>query len=132
MRLVLLTTVLSSFALTAAAATSKPAASDSAAANTPAVRPISTGVIAPVLVHSTAIEIPASEVSDAYPNPARVVLKFNVDATGTPGNVQVVRPISPTVDDRIVSAVREFRWSPAQLDNQSIPVDMRLVIEVQH
>lgn len=130
MRRVLIASLLSSLALTAAAASSKPA-DDASAANTPAVRPVSTGVTAPILVHSTHINIQASEISDAFPNPARVVLKLNLDATGTPTKVEVLRPISPSVDDHIVSAVRQFRWTPAVLDNQAIPVDMKLVVEVQ-
>jgi hypothetical protein len=91
MRRVLITGLLSSFALTAAAATSKPA--NDAPAPTQ-IRPVSTGVTNPQLVYSKPIEIPASEISDAYPNPARLVLKLSLDETGTPQNVQVVQPIT--------------------------------------
>jgi len=128
MRRILAASLLSSLALTAGAATMP-----SNDASTPAgdVRPVSTGVTAPQLVHSTHIEIPASEISDAYPNPARLILKVSLDATGTPTDVKVVKPISQNVDARVVAAVRSFRWRPAVLDNQTIPVGLNLVVEVQ-
>ena len=131
MRRILVASLLSSIALTAAAATGKPV---NDAASTPAsvaVRPVSTGVTTPQLVHSTRIEIPAEEISNAFPNPARVVLKLNLDETGTPNNIQVIQPITQQVDARVVAAVKQFRWRPAVLDNQTIPVDLKLVVEVQ-
>lgn len=131
MRRILASALLSSLALTAAAATSKPA--NDASASTPApgtVRPISTGVTEPQLVYSTRIEIPAEGISSALPNPARVVLKLNLDATGSPTNVQVVGPLTQDVDARVVEAVKQFRWRPAVLDNQTIPIDMNLIVEV--
>lgn len=130
MRRILAASLLSSIALTASAATGK-SANDAAASNSTPVRPVSTGVTSPRLLHSTRIEIPAADISDAFPNPARVVLSFNLDATGSPNNIQVVQPITQSVDARVVEAVRQFRWTPAVLDNQAIPLDMKLVVEVQ-
>jgi hypothetical protein len=132
MRRILLTGLLSSLALTAAAATSTPANDASASApESVQVRPVSTGVTSPQLVYSTKIEIPADEISSAFPNPARVVLKMNLDATGSPTNIQVIQALTQDVDARVVAAVKQFRWRPAVLDNQTIPVDLKLVVEVQ-
>lgn len=132
MRRILLTGLLSSLALTAAAAPSTPANDASASApESVQVRPVSTGVTDPQLVYSTNIEIPASEISDAFPNPSRVVLKLNLDATGSPTNIKVIQPLTQDVDARVVAAVKQFRWRPAVLDNQTIPVELRLVVEVQ-
>jgi hypothetical protein len=36
------------------------------------------------------------------------------------------------VDERVVEAVRQFRWRPASLDKQAIPVELTLKVEVQH
>jgi hypothetical protein len=132
MRRILVTTLLSSFALTAAAATAKPA--NDASASTPGlsdVRPVSTGVTAPQLVYSTKIELPAEEIPDAFPNPARVVLRLNLDRTGSPNSIQVVQPLTQPIDARVVEAVRQFRWSPAVLDNQAIPASVNLIVMVQ-
>jgi hypothetical protein len=132
MRRVLIASLLSSFALTAAAATSKPL--NDASASTPAstdVRPVSTGVTGPQLVYSTKIEIPAEEVPDAFPNPAKVILKISLDQTGSPTAIKIVRPLTQSIDARVVEAVRQFRWSPAVLDNQAIAADMNLIVVVQ-
>jgi hypothetical protein len=129
-RILVSSLILSSFALTAAAATGK-SANDAAASNTPSVRPVSTGVTAPVLVKTPHIEIPAAAIPDAYPDLSQVVLKVSLDADGTPSDVQVVRPLSPEADGRIVAAVRELRWTPALLDNQKIPINLNLVVQVQ-
>jgi protein TonB len=116
--------MLSSLALSAAAATSKPAND----ADSTSVRPVSTGVTSPRLVYSTRINISSSELPDTN---GRVVLKFKLDTTGTPQSIQVVEPLTQSIDARIVDAVRQFRWSPAVLNNQTVPIDMNLIVQVQ-
>jgi len=128
MRRVLTVTLLSSFALTAAAATARQANDGSAS---PQVRPVSTGVTAPQLVYSTKIEIPAEEISDAFPSLSRVVLKVSLDQTGSPNSIQIVQPLTQPIDQRVVEAVRQFRWTPAVLDNHAVPADVNLIVKVQ-
>lgn len=126
MRRIIAAIMLSSIALSAAAATSKPAND----ADSTSVRPVSTGVTAPRLVYSTRISISSSEFPTTISN-GRVVLKFKLDTTGTPQSIQVVEPLTQSLDARIVDAVRQFRWSPAVLNNQTVPIDMNLVVQVQ-
>src|SRR5579863_3388294 len=104
MRRILVASLLSSIALTAAAATGKPA-NDAVSTS---VRPVSTGVTAPELVYSTKINIPSSDLPTGSNN-ARVVLRFNLDKTGTPQAIQVIQPITQAIDTRVVAAVRKFR-----------------------
>ncbi|SRR6266567_4970630 len=127
MRRILIASLLSSFVLTAAAATGKPV-NDAVSTS---VRPISTGVTAPQLVYSTKISIPASDLPTSSSNAARVVLKFNLDKTGSPQSIQVVQPLTQSIDARIVEAVRHFRWTPAVLNNQTVPIEMNLIVQVQ-
>ena len=129
MHRILVASLLSSFALTAAAATPKPASDASGAA--PAAVVVSTGVTQAQLLRSTKIDIP-TDVVQSFSNPAQLVLHVNLDETGTPTHVAVVHSINPEVDTRVMKAVRQFRWRPAVLDNQTIPVDVNLVIQVQH
>lgn len=128
MRRILVATLLSSLALTAGAATPKSADANGAS---PASVVASTGVTAAQLRYSTNIDIPAEALS-SLSNPAELVLRVNLDETGTPTHMQVVRSINPTVDARVMKAVRTFRWTPAVLDNRTIPVDVNLVVDVQH
>ncbi|KAA6460103.1 TonB family protein [Acidobacteria bacterium AB60] len=126
MRRMLAALMLSSMALIAAAAPAKPV-NDS---DLTSVRPVSTGVTAPHLVYSNKITIASSELPDNMAG-SRVVLKFKLDTTGSPQNIQVVEPLTPSIDARVVDAVRKFRWSPAVLNNQTVPIDLNLVVQVQ-
>jgi periplasmic protein TonB len=128
MRRIFVATLLSSLALSAAAATVKPA--NDAAASTPA-RPISTGITAPELVYSTKISIAASELPAAFSNSDRIILKLSLDKTGSPQSIHVVQPLTQSIDARVVEAVRQFRWTPAVLNNQTIPIEMNLIVQVQ-
>lgn len=127
MRRALVLSLLSSFVLTAAAGNDASAQTSGSVK----VRPVSTGVANPQLVYSTGIEIPAAEIPDAFPNPARVVLRVSLDQTGSPSAIQVVQPLTQPIDRRVVEAVRQFRWSPAVLDNQTIPAEVNLIVMVQ-
>ena len=129
MRRILIASLLSSLALTAAAA-SKPANDAAPTPSSEVARPVSTGITRPQMMYSTRIEIPANEIPDAFPNPARAVLKVSLDAGGSPTGIQVLQPLTQEVDARIVAAVKKFRWTPAVLDNMTIPFDMKLVVEV--
>jgi TonB family protein len=94
------------------------------------VRPISTGYTAPQIVRTAKIEVP-SAVSAQTPKNAEVVLKLTVDKNGMAQNVQVVKSASPFLDEPVLEAVQQFRWQPATLDNQAVPFDVTLNIEVQ-
>lgn len=126
MRRIIAAIILSSIPLSAAAATSKPAND----ADSTSIHPVSTGVTSPRLVYSTRISISSSELPATTSN-GRVVLKFKLDTTGTPQSIHVVEPLTQSLDARIVDAVRQFRWSPAVLNNQTVPIDMNLVVLVQ-
>jgi hypothetical protein len=36
------------------------------------------------------------------------------------------------MDARVIEAVRQFRWQPAMLNQQAIPVDLTLTVLLQH
>jgi TonB family protein len=128
MRRILVASLLFTIALTAAAASPKPAND----ASTPAPPMVTTGVTSAQLRYAAKIELPPTAALASLPNPAKMVLKLNLDQTGSPTHVEVVRSLTPELDARVVKAVRQFRWSPAVLDNQTIPIDVNLIVEVQH
>jgi len=129
MRRILATSLLlSPLLLTAAAFASQPVIDASASTQAPR---ISTGVIPARLLHAASLTLPPA-LAVTTPNDAEVVLKLNVDEQGKAQDVQVVRSINPAVDERVVEAVRQFRWHPATLDKQAIPVELTLKVEVQH
>src|SRR5579871_2055784 len=126
MRRILAVSLLSSLSLSAAAS-GTPALDASATTS----RPVSTGVTSPRLVHSQPISIPSNEVASSMAGPATIELKVKLDETGTPTAVQVTHSLNRQTDSRIINAVRQFRWTPAVLDNQTIPFDLNLIVTVQ-
>lgn len=126
MRRMIIASMLSSLALTTATAHAKPV--DQAVS--PSARPVSSGITAPQLIYSNPIKIAASELP-ANAAPTRVVLKLNLDRTGSPQAIQVVQPLTQSIDARIVQAVSHFRWTPAVLNNQTVPIQVNLVVQVQ-
>jgi TonB family protein len=127
MRRALLATLLSSLTLAAAASPITQMNDASASAS----RPISTGVTSPRLVYTTSVNIPANEMPATPGSSTKVVLKVSLDATGSPSSIQVLRPATPEIDQRVVNAVRQFRWTPAVLNNQAVPDELTLTVEVQ-
>jgi phage terminase large subunit-like protein len=127
-RILVASILLSPLFVTAAAVASQPVKDASASTQAPF---ISTGVIPAKIVHSTDIELPTS-LSATVPNDAPFVLKLSVDEKGAAKNIAVVKSINPNMDARVIEAVRQFRWQPAMLNQQAIPVDLTLTVLLQH
>ena len=120
--------MLSPMLFTASAIASQPTTGD-AAASTPVVR-ISTGVIAPQLIQSNTVVIPGDAFDNIIPQSSEVTLTLNVDENGKPQDIQVVKSVNKDLDARVIEAVRKLQWHPGKLDNQAIPVDMTLDVNV--
>ena len=125
-RILATSTLLSSLILPAAAFASTPV--DDATAPTP-IR-ISSGVTQPVLVNSAYLDVPEGYSIDAIPADAQVGLSLTVDEKGQPENIQVVKSYGKFWDARVISTVRQFKFKPATVDNQPIPVDMNLTVNI--
>lgn len=119
--------LLSSLFLPAAASAST--SSDDASAPTSAPR-VSTGVIAPTLLQTTAINLPEGLPAEAIPVNAQVGLSFVVDEKGRPVNIHVVKGFNPFWDARVVEAVSRFYYRPGSIDEKPIPVDMNLTVNI--
>jgi TonB family protein len=119
--------LLSPMLFSAAANASSP--KDDATASTPIHR-VSTGVTPPHIIHSAAIQLSSTSM-ELIPNDAEVQLNLKVDENGKAQDIQVVKSVNPMFDARVVEAVRQFRWSPATLDQQAIPLDLNLIVTVQ-
>jgi TonB family protein len=127
MRRILATSLLlPSLFLPAAVKASTPV--DDTSAPTPKVR-VSTGVIAPEIDLSH-LAIPMSLDQDSIPGGAEVGLSLTVDENGHPQNVRVVRSLSPLWDARVVDAVSHAHFKPGTIDNQPIPVDLNLTVNI--
>jgi TonB family protein len=92
---------------------------------------ISTGVTSPHLIYTTRIPIPADEMPSAPGSSTKVVLKVNLDEGGNPAAIQVLHSAGPAIDSRVVSAVRQFRWTPAVLNNKTVADEVTLTVDLQ-
>lgn len=120
--------LLSPLFLPAAAIASQPVKDDASASTQ--LRPTSTGVTAPNLVHTTDI-IVSPDFAATLRDDLKVVLELNVDELGKPADIQVINSNNPTLDANVIDAVRQFRWRPATLDKQPIPIDLTLNVVVK-
>jgi TonB family protein len=127
-RILAASVLLSPLLFTASAVASQPMDDSSASTQ---VRPVSTGVTSPKIVRSTNIVV-SQEFAEALPQDAEVVLTLNVDEKGMPEGIQIVKSANAQLGERVADAVREFRWRPATLDHQPVPMDVTLEVMVQH
>jgi len=94
-------------------------------------RRISTGISTPEIIDPSSIHLSAADLGRMVPSEGQVVLSLKVDENGNASNVQIVRPLTPEVNARLVSEVSRAHFRPAKLDNQNVAVDMNLVITVR-
>jgi TonB family protein len=127
-RILAATLLLSSLTLPAAAKASTLV--DDASASTP-VR-VSTGVIAPVLLDTPVLTLPANFSFDVLPAEAQVELSLTVNAKGQPEDIHVIKSFSPFVDARVVETVGKMRFRPGTIDDQPTAVDLNLTVNVTH
>jgi len=131
MRRILVASLLSSFALAATAATPHPTSNPAPSPQATVTR-VTTGIAGPQLSSAATIHIPGDAMLDTFPNPARMLVRVDLDSTGNATHIQVLRSLTPSIDAQVIAAVRQFRWRPATLDNQAIPLAVNLNVEVQH
>lgn len=126
MRHLLIASLLLSPALFTASAVASQPGTDAAASTDLRV---STGVTTPKVIHSASIEVLPSEMYIA--NETKVQLSFHVDEKGKASDIKVVNPSNPILDQHVVKAISKFRFEPATLDNQPVPIDMNWTVEVE-
>jgi TonB family protein len=126
MRHLLIASLLLSPALFTASAVASQPGTDAAASTD---HRVSTGVTTPKVIHSASIEVLPSEMYIA--NETKVQLSFHVDEKGKASDIKVVNPSNPILDQHVVKAISKFRFEPATLDNQPVPIDMNWTVEVE-
>ena len=107
------------------------AISASTDASIPTGRRISTGVTFPKLISGPTISVSSADFPTADLAAQHMVVSFRVDENGAPQNVHLVKSVSQSVDERILTAVRQYRFAPGTLDNQTVAVDVNLVVNFQ-
>ncbi len=94
-------------------------------------RHLSTGVIAPRLIAGPKIVVATSDFYTEDLASQFVVLHLRVDESGKPHDVQITKSANPTIDSRVLAAARKYRFAPATLDGQIVPLEMNLRFNFQ-
>jgi TonB family protein len=98
--------------------------------STPSIR-VSTGVTAPSVINSGDFTVSADAMSGLSVDRPAVVLALKVNEKGMAEDVHVVHSVNARVDEQVLEAVRDFRFKPATLNQQPVPVDLHLTVVVQ-
>ncbi len=111
----------------AAALASQPA--DDSSTPTPALR-VSTGVTGPLILDASDVHLTPDTLDQLTPNKTTVVLRMNLDEKGRAHDLQIIKSDDNLLDERVINAVRQFRFIPAKLDDQPVPVNLTLNVVV--
>ncbi|MDE1177212.1 MAG: energy transducer TonB [Edaphobacter sp.] len=95
-------------------------------ASTKALR-ISTGVVAPKLIHSTDVALDNNS-SLSYSGPRHVVVGMIVGKDGVPSDLHIVESAGVLVDRNVLAAVSLYRFAPGTVSNQPTEVPLNLDI----
>ncbi len=104
---------------------------NAASTGTPTNVRISTGVVAPKLVTTVAIQEDGSRISQAIATPRETVVSMTVDATGKPTDIKVVKSLGDSMDKNVLAAVSQYRFLPGTVSGQATNFPVNLDIEIQ-
>jgi TonB family protein len=104
-------------------------ASEAVAHTTTPVR-ISTGVGAPKLIHTVAVESDANWIPTGFTFDRKTVVEMTVDATGKPSNLKILQSLGPVMDHNVLAAVSQYRFTPGTLDGAptAVPVNLQVIL----
>ena len=104
-------------------------ASEAVASTTSPLR-ISTGVGAPKLIHTVAIESDSDWIPSGFTFDRKTVVEMTVDATGKPSDLKIIQSLGPVMDHNVLAAVSQYRFTPGTLDGAptNVPVNLQVVL----
>ncbi len=95
-------------------------------------RRVSTGVVAPKLIHSENITTRGDARWSAIPMHAKAVVNLVVDAEGKPTNIQLEGSFGPAMNRNIVESVSRYRFQPGTVSNQPVPAPVTLELNINN
>ena len=97
---------------------------------TPTVVRVSSGVTAPVLVHSVTVDREHILAGDAT-DERLVRVAMTIDATGKPTDLKVIQSTDRFTDQAILQAASQYRFKPATLNGTAVPIEMTVNFKIQ-
>jgi TonB family protein len=90
---------------------------------------VSSGVVAPKLAHTVAIQADDRLILTGIRR--TIVVGMTIDKNGVPSDLKVLRSSGGALDQNVLQAVSQYRFRPGTLDNQpvSFPFSLELVVQ---
>jgi outer membrane biosynthesis protein TonB len=76
------------------------------------------------LIHT--VEIQAVPNLSTSPLDKTIDISMNIDETGKPSDLKIVGSANPIVDQKVLDAVSQYRYTPATLNDQPVTVAANL------
>lgn len=89
---------------------------------------ISTGVVAPKLLHSVSVNSDTTRPWTDVAVNKTVTVGMIVNTEGKPTNLKIVKSAGPVVDRSVLEAVSQYRFQPGTVSSQ--PVEFPLNLEI--
>src|ERR1700733_5151472 len=90
------------------------------------IKVVSEGMTPPRVLNS--IDPSSNEYAQKYGIAGMELLRTVVDASGTPRQIAIARPIGFGLDEKAVDAVKKSHFQPAMLNGQAVPVVIDMVV----
>jgi TonB family protein len=90
------------------------------------IKVVSEGMTPPKVLNS--IDPSSNEFAQKYGIAGMELLRTVVDASGTPRQIVIARPIGFGLDEKAVDAVKKSHFQPAMLNGQAVPVVIDMVV----
>jgi len=85
---------------------------------------------APQVKRAVEVDLSAQELAE-QPAVSNVVVHATVDSYGFPRNVTIVRSAGSVVDKKVLSAVSQYRFTPATMDNKPVDASVTIAIKIE-
>jgi TonB family protein len=96
----------------------------------PTVVRVSSGITAPVLVHT--VDVDREHVLQNASLEDRVVrVGMTIDASGTPTDLKVLQSTDQFTDQAILDAAKQYRYKPATLNGTAVPMAMTVNFTIE-
>lgn len=92
---------------------------------------VSTGVVAPKLIHTVAIHQDTISLVSLGRIQRTAAVSMIVDENGKPTDLKILKPAGPDLDSNILAAVSQYRFLPATVSGQKTAMQVNLHLEIQ-
>jgi TonB family protein len=92
---------------------------------------VSTGVVAPKLIHTEDLHRTVVSTGDLTAATHAAVVEMVVDEKGKPSGVKILQSAGPGYDQDLLTSVSKYRFQPGTLDGQAAAVPVKLEITIQ-